>query len=100
MSGMGGMSGMSGPGRAGSSGMALPPGWVAPHANRVPGFPQDAYMENPNMAMDRAVAKPETWGMPPDWTEAIQGMMTVVRVVPPAMYDKIQQLRAQAGETS
>ncbi len=91
MADMAGMAGMSGGGKA------PPPGWVAPGANQVPGFPQDAYMENPNMAMDQAVAKPETYGLPPDWSEAIQGMMTIVRVLPPDLFDKIQELRAAAG---
>ena len=29
---------------------------IAPNANSVPGFPQDAYMEGPMMAMDEMVA--------------------------------------------
>ena len=35
---------------------------IAPNANSVPGFPQDAFMEGPMMNMDKAVAKPETLG--------------------------------------
>src|SRR5215831_9958153 len=40
---------------------------IAPNANAVPGFPQDAFMEGPMMAMDDApmVAKPENYGLRP-----------------------------------
>jgi hypothetical protein len=62
---------------------------VSPDANRVPGFPQDAYMESPMMAMDEAVSKPENYGLQPGWSGYIQGMMTLVRVLPPADYEKI-----------
>jgi hypothetical protein len=51
---------------------------------RVPGFPQDMFMP-----MDDAVAKPATYGMAKDWTGATQGMMTIVRVLPPDKYDEI-----------
>ncbi|HUX68529.1 MAG TPA: copper oxidase [Terriglobales bacterium] len=78
-------------------GMQMPDS-IAAHANQVPGFPQDAYMEGPAMAMDAAVAKPETYGLQPGWSGSIQGMMTIVRVLRPEIYDKIQQLRAQAGK--
>lgn len=53
---------------------------------RVPGFPQDMFMP-----MDEAVAKPETYGMAPGWSGATQGMMTVVRVLPPARYDEVMR---------
>ena len=39
-------------------GMAAP-GDIADNADSVPGFPQDAYMEGPAMAMDSMVEKPE-----------------------------------------
>lgn len=70
---------------------AHPPG-VAPNANSVPGFPQDAFME---MSMDEAVAKPETHGLAANWTAAMMGMMTLVRVLPPAQYDEIVALKSQ-----
>jgi FtsP/CotA-like multicopper oxidase with cupredoxin domain len=53
---------------------------------RVPGFPQDMFM-----VMDDEVAKPETHGLAPGWTGAMQGMMTVVRVLPPDRYDEIMR---------
>jgi hypothetical protein len=65
---------------------------VSANANSVPGFPQDAYMEGPTMAMDKAVWKPENYGLRPGWSGFMQGMMTVVRVLPPDEYDKIQEL--------
>ena len=44
---------------------------------RVPGYPQDMVM-----FMDKEVAKPETYGLPPGWTGSFMGMMTMVRVLP------------------
>jgi FtsP/CotA-like multicopper oxidase with cupredoxin domain len=64
-------------------------------ANRVPLYPQDAFMESPMMAMDKAVDKPETDGLPKDWTGYVGGMMTLVRILPPERFDRIQQLKAQ-----
>ena len=65
---------------------------VAPNASAVPGFPQDAFME---MAMDEAVAKPETYGLPQNWSASMMGMMTVVRVLPPEKYDEIVTLKRE-----
>ena len=53
---------------------------------RVPGYPQDMVM-----IMDKEVAKPHTYGLPPGWTAAMMGMMTLVRVLPPSMYDEVQR---------
>ncbi len=64
-------------------------GYVAPDANRVPGFPQDAYMESPMMAMDKMVAKPQNYGLRPGWSGFMQGMMTFVRVLPPEQYEQV-----------
>lgn len=66
------------------------------NANQIPGFPQDAFMEGPMMAMDQVVAKPETYGLRPGWSGFVQGMMTLVRVLEPDMYEKIMALRQQA----
>jgi hypothetical protein len=62
---------------------------VAKDANRVPGFPQDAYMEGPMMAMDQAVERPQNYGLRPGWSGFMQGMMSFVRVLPPDEYDKV-----------
>ncbi len=61
---------------------------VAENANSVPGFPQDAFME---MGMDALVDKPETYGLPKNWSAGMMGMMTMVRVLPDAEYDEIQK---------
>ena len=66
---------------------------VSKDANSVPGFPQDAFMESPAMAMDAAVAKPETYGLRPGWSGYMQGMMTLIRVLPSDQYDHIVNLR-------
>jgi FtsP/CotA-like multicopper oxidase with cupredoxin domain len=63
---------------------------IAPNANSVPGFPQDAFME---MGMDELVAKPETYGLPPNWSAGMMGMMTLVRVLPPEQYDEIVAIK-------
>ncbi|MGH9397029.1 MAG: multicopper oxidase family protein, partial [Terriglobia bacterium] len=65
---------------------------ISANANSVPGFPQDAYMEGPMMVMDKAVWKPENYGLRPGWSGFMQGMMTLVRVLPPDEYDKIVEL--------
>ncbi len=54
---------------------------------RVPGFPQDMWMP-----MDETVVKPETYGLAPDWSGAVVGMMTLVRVLPPDLYKKVVSL--------
>ena len=72
-------------------------GDIAPDADSVPGFPQDAYMEGPMMAMDAMVEKPGNYGLPPGWSRFMQGMMTYVRVLPPDRYDEIMH-RIQPGK--
>jgi FtsP/CotA-like multicopper oxidase with cupredoxin domain len=57
----------------------------------VPGYPQDHFM-----AMDDEVAKPETYGLRPTWSGGMMGMMTLVRVLEPALYDKIRELQSRA----
>ena len=74
-------------------GMEMAPPDVAKDANAVPGFPQDAFMEGPGMAMDKMVEKPENFGLRPGWSGFMQGMMTFLRVLPPEMYDKVMALR-------
>ena len=67
---------------------------IAPDASNVKGFPQDAFME---MGMDAAVAKPETYGLPANWSAGMMGMMTLVRVLNDRDYDEIMA-RKRAGE--
>jgi FtsP/CotA-like multicopper oxidase with cupredoxin domain len=66
---------------------------VTKNAKSVPGFPQDAFMEGPAMAMDKMVEKPENYGLRPGWSGFMQGMMTFLRVLTPEMYDKVMALR-------
>ena len=66
---------------------------VSANANSVPGFPQDAFMEGPMMAMDQMVDKPENFGLRPGWSGFMAGMMTFVRVLPQDKYDQIMELR-------
>ena len=53
---------------------------------QVPGYPQEMVM-----IMDKEVAKPQTYGLPPGWTASMMGMMTLVRVLPPDEYDEVQR---------
>jgi hypothetical protein len=41
------------------------------------------------MGMDEAVAKPETHGLPENWSAEMMGMMTLIRVLPDNQYDEI-----------
>ena len=61
-----------------------------PEASGTPGYPQDMFM-----AMDDAVAKPETHGLRRNWTGGMMGMMTLLRVLPEEKYDEIQALKAR-----
>jgi len=70
---------------------------VSKDANSVAGFPQDAFMEGPVMAMDEMFEKPETFGLRPGWSGFMQGMMTLLRVLPPDEYGHVMNLRAKQG---
>jgi len=72
-------------------------GYIAKNANQVPNFPQDAYMEGPMMSMDHAVERPENYGLPSGWSGFMQGMMTFVRVLPPAKYDEVMRRMRSAN---
>jgi manganese oxidase len=54
------------------------------NAAQVRGYPQD--MSSP---MDAAVAKPETYGLAPGWSGGVTGMMTLVRVLRPDLYEQV-----------
>jgi manganese oxidase len=64
---------------------------IAPNANNVPNFPQDAYMEGPMMNMEHTpmLAIPENYGLRPGWSASMQGMMTFLRVLPPRQYEEV-----------
>jgi manganese oxidase len=66
------------------------PNASTPNAGMYPGYPQDMAM-----AMDERVAKPETYGLRKGWSGGTMGMMTIVRVVTPELFDKIQALKTE-----
>jgi FtsP/CotA-like multicopper oxidase with cupredoxin domain len=66
------------------------PAGAAPNAGMFPGYPQDMFM-----VMDQMVAKPETYGLRPGWSGGTMGMMTIVRVLQPDLFDTIQALKAE-----
>ncbi|GAC1435948.1 MAG: hypothetical protein NVS1B11_24520 [Terriglobales bacterium] len=70
---------------------------VSGDANSVPGFPQDAFMEGPMMAMDKMVDKPENFGLRPGWSGFMAGMMTFVRVLPPRQVRQDHGAKSQAA---
>lgn len=70
---------------------------IAPNANNIPNFPQDAYMEGPMMNMDKMVERPENYGLRPGWSQFMQGMMTFIRVLPPEKYDEVMARMKQAN---
>jgi hypothetical protein len=71
---------------------AAEPG-AAPNHGMFPGYPQDMFM-----VMDDLVAKPETYGLRKGWSGGTMGMMTVIRILQPEMFDKIQQLKAEQAK--
>ena len=70
------------------------PSPVAPDADNIPGFPQDAFME---MGMDELLQKPETHGLPENWSAGMMGMMTMVRVLPDKEFDEIAAMKKSAS---
>ena len=68
---------------------------ISEDPNSVSGFPQDAFME---MGMDKAVDKPENYGLPVNWSAGMMGMMSLVRVLPPDLYDKIMALKKSGSQ--
>ena len=78
--------------------MAMPK--LPENAERVPLFPQDAFMESEMMAMDKDVATPETDGLPPGWSGFAGGMMTLVRVLPPDLHDRYLELKKQESQNN
>ncbi len=69
---------------------------VAQNANQIPGFPQDAFMEGPMMAIQSIEKLSYNSGLPRGWSGFMQGMMTFVRVLPPQQYDEMMQ-KIQGG---
>ena len=70
------------------------PSSVSRDAQKIPGFPQDAFME---MGMDELLQKPETHGLPKNWSAGMMGMMTMVRVLPEKEYEAIVARKKASG---
>jgi FtsP/CotA-like multicopper oxidase with cupredoxin domain len=68
---------------------------VAANAASVPGFPQDGLME---MQMDQVGGKaPEFMELPPGWSSGMQGMMSLLRIMPPSQYDGYLAAKSRQG---
>ena len=94
---VGNMSAMPGMGLGGQGGMAGMPGMASggdprtKNPRKVPGYPQgmmDMPVEMPEAKL-RKLNKRETRGMRRDWYTGVEGLMTVVRVLPPDLYDRV-----------
>ena len=72
------------------------PSPVSPDAEKVPGFPQDAFME---MGMDELVRKPETHGLPDNWSAGMMGMMIMVRVLPDKEFEEIMAMKKSPAQS-
>jgi FtsP/CotA-like multicopper oxidase with cupredoxin domain len=68
-------------------------GAASADAKETPGYPQDMWMP-----MDELIDKPETYGLRREWTAAMMGMMTLVRVLPPDLFEEIERRRRAAAE--
>jgi FtsP/CotA-like multicopper oxidase with cupredoxin domain len=61
---------------------------------KVPGYPQgmmDMPMEMPEEKLRKLTGKRETRGMRRDWYTGVEGLMTVVRVLPPDLYEQVMR---------
>ena len=65
-----------------------------PVKKQVPGYPQDMWMDTSQWVRD----KPELYGLRPTWDRAMTGMMTLVRVLSPDLYDKIMEMKQQESQ--
>lgn len=57
--------------------------------SRVPGFPQDMNMAMYSEEELIQLNRPETRGMRAEWYRDLAGLMTVVRILPPDLYDGV-----------
>ena len=72
-----------------------------PSGKQVPGFPQDMNMEGMAMYTPEQVRKlrrPETRGMRKNWFTGVEGLMSVVRVLPPDLYDKVMSGKGEVPD--
>jgi FtsP/CotA-like multicopper oxidase with cupredoxin domain len=66
---------------------------------KVPGFPQEEGMMVPMSPeeMAKLTGNPRARGMRPMWPMGVMGLMTVVRVLPPDLYDKVVSGKGEVG---
>lgn len=82
-----GMKGMDMKGMPGMGGGAI-----------VPGFPQDmSGMSMYSPGQMKKLTKPETRGMRNGWFADVEGLTTVVRVLPPDLYDKVMSGKGEVA---
>jgi FtsP/CotA-like multicopper oxidase with cupredoxin domain len=62
-----------------------------PEKKQVPGYPQDMWMDMSQLIPNKA----EFHGLRPTWDRAMMGMMTLVRVLPPELYDEIMVMKSK-----
>jgi CBS domain-containing protein len=75
------------PGQCPKCGMALKPASLSDERKKqTPGYPQDDMMM---MIVDDEMAKPENYGLAPGWSASLQGMMNLIRVLPPDKYEEV-----------
>lgn len=84
----------TGPMMGGQPGKGAAPGGHAGHGGAagatVPGFPQDmSGMVSYSAAELKKLNRPETRGMRNGWFADVEGLTTLVRVLPPELYDKV-----------
>ena len=88
------------PGQGGMPGMPGMPAQPKPGGHEghggagtlVPGFPQSMGgmgMEMYTPSQLKKIRRPETRGMRKNWFEGVEGLMTVVRVLPPDLYERV-----------
>jgi len=65
-----------------------------PQKKQVPGYPQDMWMDMSHWIPKKA----EFHGLRSTWDRAMMGMMTLVRVLPPELYDQIMELKSKEQE--
>ncbi|HLN31700.1 MAG TPA: copper oxidase [Gemmataceae bacterium] len=66
-------------------------GMTQARSERVPGFPQDM-MDMHGMMSEaevKKINKPQTRGMRRDWYAGVEALQTVLRVLPPELYDQV-----------
>ncbi|MBX9582968.1 MAG: copper oxidase [Gemmataceae bacterium] len=89
MPGMAGRSGMGNTGRRMGSGQEH--GQHGGDRPKVPGYPQDMFemISYPPDELKKLNASPLTRGFRRDWYKGVEGLMTVIRVLPPDLYEKV-----------